>query len=195
MIDYKIYMNNGNEILGIDEKTITVNESLKTCEEDALAREINHLNPLIPVQVANAVLENFCAAAAHLMDMGFAVQLRSGKNVALRLYPNVRIKDGSINLARARQLDPQVTALTEDNAGDLVSKAGVTVRVKAEALSSFSDILKEDKPSLTRVGFVDRPRVVVGSGGGTSGGGTGGSTGGGGTSGGGTGDDEGGGGF
>ena len=195
MIDYKIYLNNGNEVLGIDEKSLTVNESLKTCEEDALAREINHLNPLIPVQVAKSVLDNFCAAAANIMDMGFAIQLKSGKYVALRLYPNVRLKDGSINLARARQLDPTVTELTEDNAGDLVSKAGVTVRVKAEALAAFSDLLKDVKPSVTRVGFVERPRIVAGAGGGTSGGGNGGNTGGGGTSGGGTGDDEGGGGF
>ncbi len=45
MIDYKVYVNNGNEALGVDKKTITLNEDLQ------------------------AVLQNFCKAAANLMSM------------------------------------------------------------------------------------------------------------------------------
>jgi uncharacterized membrane protein YgcG len=178
MIKYQVCLNNGNENIGLNEKTITVNEIVDTCDENALAREINHANPLIPIQVAKSVLENFCSAAANLMAMGFAVQLKSGNNVALRIYPDVHVKEGSINLARARQLDSTVTELTPDNAGELVSKAGVTLRVKAESLGKFTELLQRADPGITRTGFVERPRVVSGGSGGNSGGNTGGGTGG-----------------
>ena len=73
MIQYKVCLNNGNEALGIDQKTVTANEDVKTCDEQALAREIAHENPLIPEQVAKAVLENFCKAAAIILGIVFAV--------------------------------------------------------------------------------------------------------------------------
>lgn len=66
-------MNLGNEYIGANEKTITANEVMETVDEQALAREIAHENPLIPDQVVKAVLENFCKAAAQLMSMGFAI--------------------------------------------------------------------------------------------------------------------------
>lgn len=128
MIQYKVFLNNGVEAFGITEKTITANEELQTVDEQALAREITHENPLIPEQVAKAVLENFCKAAANLMSMGFAIQLKNGQDVALRIYPDVHVKGGNINLNRAKELDATVTELTVDNAGSLVDKAGVTLR-------------------------------------------------------------------
>ena len=127
MIEYKVSLNNGIEAFGVDQKTITANEDVKTCDETALAREISHENPLIPEQVAKAVLENFCKATANLMAMGFAVQLRNGNDVALRIHPDIHVKGGNINLARAKELDPTVTELTVENAGRLVDKAGVTL--------------------------------------------------------------------
>lgn len=161
MINYKVCLNNGNEALGIDQKTITANEDVKTCDEQALAREIAHENPLIPEQVAKAVLENFCKAAAHLMSMGFAIQLKNGNDVALRIHPDIHVKGGSINLERAKELDPKVTELTVENAGELVSRAGVTLRVKAECQTKFSDLLLGLGASLQRSEVVERARVEM----------------------------------
>ena len=173
MVKYQVFLNNGNEAIGFNEKSVSVNESVETCDESALAREINHENPLIPEQVAKAVLENFCKAAAQLMSMGFAVQLKNGQDVALRIHPDIHVKDGNINLERARQLDPTVTELTTENAGDLVSKAGVTVRVKAEALRKFTDLFKTMDISLQRDGVVERAKVTTnGSGDDNQGGGS-----------------------
>jgi hypothetical protein len=63
MIEYKGQLNLGNEALG-SEKTITANETVRTCDTKALAREIAHAShDLIPEQVASMVLENFCKAA------------------------------------------------------------------------------------------------------------------------------------
>ena len=61
------------------------------------------------------------------MAMGYAVVLKNGNDAALRIYPDIHIKGGNINLARAKELDPTVTDLTLENAGDLATKAGVTV--------------------------------------------------------------------
>ena len=160
MIEYKVSLNNGIEAFGVDQKTITANEDVKTCDETALAREISHENPLIPEQVAKAVLENFCKATANLMAMGFAVQLRNGNDVALRIHPDIHVKGGNINLARAKELDPTVTELTVENAGRLVDKAGVTLRAKAECEPKFTELLLAVGSSVSRNEVIERAKVV-----------------------------------
>ena len=160
MIDYKGQLNLGNEAFGT-EKTITANEVLRTAEADALAREISHQNPLIPEQVAKAVLDNFCQAACELMAMGFAIQLKNGEDVAIRILPDVHVKGGNINLTRAKALDPSVTELTLDNAGELIDKAGgVTVRVRAIVQQKFTDLLNAEGVKVQRTGIVEVPYVT-----------------------------------
>ena len=168
MIQYNVCLNNGIEAFGIDQKTITANEVLLTCDEQALAREINHENPLIPEQVAKAVLDNFCKAAAQLMSMGFAIQLKNGNDVALRIHPDVHVKGGNINLARAQELNPEVTELTVENAGDLVNRAGVALRAKAECAPKFSELLLSMGAAVQRKGVVERAKVMRSEGDGNS---------------------------
>ena len=157
---YNVYLNHGNENIGVNENTITVNEVVETVGEIALAREINHENMLIPVQVAKSVLENFCKAAANLMSMGYAIQLKNGEDAALRIYPDIHVKGGNINLARAKELDPTVTELTMENAGDLVTKAGVTVRAKAECEQKFTELLLSIGEGITRKDVVEKAKVL-----------------------------------
>ena len=180
---YSVFLNLGNEYIGANEKTITVNEVVETADEQALAREIAHENPLIPEQVAAAVLQNFCKAAANLMSMGFAIQLKNGKDVAMRIYPDIHVKGGNINLTRAKELDPSVTELTLENAGELVSKAGITVRAKAECEQKFTDLLLSIGASVQRKDVVEKAKVARanGDGGDETPGGGGSQTGGGGT--------------
>ena len=156
MIKYKICINDGIEAIGAHGKTITVNEEVKACDEAALAKEISHLNPLIPEQVAMSVLDNFCEAALNLMSMGFAVHLKNGKDVAVRLSPDVNVTGGRINLQKAQALDPTVTELTPDNATDLVARAGLTVKVKAECQPKFSERLRSLDPGLQKTKIVER---------------------------------------
>jgi len=160
MIQYNICLNNGIEAFGIDPKTITANEFVMTCDEQALAREISHENPLIPEQVAKAVLENFCKAAAQLMSMGFAIQLKNGNDVALRIHPDIHVKGGNINLARAKELDPTVTELTKENAGDLVDRAGVVLRAKAECEPKFTELLLSMGAGISRKDVIERAMVA-----------------------------------
>ena len=160
MIQYNVCLNNGIEAFGIDQKTITANEAVMTCDEQALAREISHENALIPEQVAKAVLENFCKAAAQLMSMGFAIQLKNGNDVALRIHPDIHVKGGNINLARAKELDPTVTELTKENAGDLVNRAGVVVRAKAECEPKFTELLLSMGAGISRKDVIERAMVA-----------------------------------
>lgn len=198
MIKYQVSLNKGVEAFGTG-PTITANEIVDTADASALAREIHHLNSLIPEQVAEAVLQNFCEAAANLMAMGYAVVLRSGADAAIRIYPDVHVKGGNINLDRAKALIPGTVALSLDNAGDLVTKAGVTVRAKAECEAKFTDLLTKAEARLERKEVVEKAFVKrangsnddsaeeggssdsgsgSGSDGGSNGGSTGGSTGG-----------------
>ena len=158
MIKYQVSLNKGVEAFGTG-PTITANEIVDTADASALAREIHHLNSLIPEQVAEAVLQNFCEAAANLMAMGYAVVLRSGADAAIRIYPDVHVKGGNINLDRAKQLIPGTVALSLDNAGELVTKAGVTVRAKSECEAKFTDLLTTAGARLERKEVVEKAFV------------------------------------
>lgn len=123
---------------------------LLTCDEKALAREIHHQNSLIPEDVAASVLGYFGKAAAQLMAMGFAIQFKQGQDVLMRIYPDVHLKGGNINLERARELNPEVTDLTLENAGELATQVGVKVRVRCETEAKFTELLQSEGISVER---------------------------------------------
>ena len=171
-INYYVKLNNGNENIGAEEKTITVNETVTTATARDCARVISMLNPLIPEQVSLAVLDNFCEAAAHLMAMGHAVVLQAHGKAAIRIYPDVKLYGRNITLARAQQLDPNITELTMDNAGDLVSRVGVRVRARTKCEPAMSKLLENAGVTTARKDVVNIPKILLGgNGGGTSGGG------------------------
>ena len=175
-ISYKVKLNNGNENIGAEAKTITVQEIVKNATNKDIAREVFLLNPLIPEQVTLSVIENICQAAANLMAMGHAVTLQSKGRAALRIYPDVSLRGRNITLARAQQLDDTITELTTDNAGDLVSRVGVRVRVRAACQPAFAKLLQDAGISTQRKDTINVPKILQSgstpSGGGTSGGGT-----------------------
>ena len=129
--------------------------------------------------------------ATMLMAMGFAVQFTNGDDVAMRIYPDIHVKGGNINLKRAKELDPSVTDLTVENAGELIDKAGgVTVRVRATVQQKFTEMLMKQDVKIQRTGvseaaYVERTndgngtQVPTNNGGGNSGGNAGGDNGGG----------------
>ena len=159
MFSYNININNGVEAFGTEGKTITVNDVTETVDIKVLAREIHHENLLIPEQVAECVLENFAQAAVNLMSMGYAIQFMSGNNVVMRIYPDMHVKGGNINLARAQQLIPGTTDITTENARDLVNRAGITVRAKAECEQKFTEMLLARSEGLQCRKIVEKPRV------------------------------------
>jgi hypothetical protein len=92
--------------------------------------------------------------------MGFAIQLRNGDDVAIRILPDIHVKGGNINLTRAKQLDPTVTELTLENAGELIDRAGgVTCRVRAIVQQKFTDLLNLEGVKVQRTGVVEVPYV------------------------------------
>lgn len=160
MLEYSIQINNGVEAFGTTGKTITVNEAPKVLSQDFLAEEIHHANELIPKKVVEEVLSNFGKTAARLMAEGIAIQFLDGKDVLMRLYADVKVKGGNINLARARELDPTVTDITPENASSLVQKAGLQVRAYAEVEQKFTELLRDFKPSLQLKDVTERAYVA-----------------------------------
>ena len=160
MIEYTIKINNGNENIGSNAKSITVKEKVKTAGVKDLSREINLLNKLIPEQVAAAVLDNFCEAAANLMSMGQAVVLKSRGKAAIRLIPDVKLNGRNITLARAQQLDSTITDLTEDNAGDLVQRVGVRVRARAVCAPALTELIQAAGVTTQKTNIINVPKIL-----------------------------------
>ena len=162
MFYYDIWINNGVEAFGTEGKTITVNEVLRTADIKALAREIAHENALIPAQVAENVLQNFAKAACNLMSQGNAIQFKTGNDVAMRIYPDIKIKGGNINLARAKELMPdEVTdeASMVAHAGELVNRAGIVVRAYAECQQKFTEMLKQESSGIELNNIVEKAKI------------------------------------
>ena len=89
----------------------------------------------------------------------------NGQDVALRLYPDIHIKGGNINLARAKELISGLTDITVENAGELVQRAGVTVRAYAEVEQKFTDLLLAQGAPVTSSGMVIEKAAVQRTGG------------------------------
>lgn len=159
MIEYNGQINLPNANFGVTERTITANEDVRTCDIQALAREISHQNRLVPEDVAAQVLAYFCKAAVEKMSEGFAIQLANGNDIALRIFPDVHVKGGNINLKRAKELTGNAN-LTEqemvDMAGELIDKAGVKVSVRAVAQQKFTELLENENYQLHRRGIVTK---------------------------------------
>lgn len=159
MVDYKIFINNGNEAFGTTGKTLSIEEQPRTISEDFLAEEMHHANELIPKRTIKEVLSIFSEVSARLMAEGFAIQFQKDGKVSLRFYADARIKGGNVNLQRAKQLDPTVTEITADNASSLVQKAGIQLRAYAEVEQKFTELLLSFNPSPHLTDIVERAYV------------------------------------
>ena len=159
MIKYDVKLNNGVEAFGTTEKTLTAAEHVENVDANFMAHHMHLHNALIPEDVATAVLNAFCESAAELMGQGHAVVLTSKGKAALRLYPDVHVKGGNINLARAQELMEGVTELSLDNASELVQRAGLTLRAKAECEPAMGVLLDQSKSGLTLNEVVNVPYV------------------------------------
>lgn len=171
MIEYVGQINLANENFGQTEKTITANEVVRTADTKALAREIHHQNQLIPESVAETVLQCFCQAAVEKMTEGFAIQLLNGNDVAMRIFPDLHIKGGNINLKRAKELMPDEVTDEQsmvDHAGDLIDRAGLKVSVRAVVQQKFTDLLDKEGYQLKRTGIVTKQYNPAEDGGGNT---------------------------
>ena len=160
MIEYLGQVNLPNAKLGSTEKTITANEDLRTCDTRAMAREIAHQqHGLITEEMAEIVLKSFAKASIEKMTEGYAVQLLSGDDVVMRIFPDVHIKGGNINLKRAKELMPGTVTDEETmvaHAGELIDKAGLKVSVRAVVQQKYTDMLDKEEYQLKRTGIVTR---------------------------------------
>lgn len=164
---YQVQVNNGNANLGVTQKTITANEVTDVVDQKFMAHYIHLHNGLIPEDVAAQVLSLFGECAAELMAQGHAIHLKREQDVLIRMYADIHVRGGNINLERAREL-MQNPALTEQEmvelAGELVSRAGVTVRARCEAEQKLTDLLKRQDATVQRVDGIKEVAFVPASG-------------------------------
>ena len=180
MVRYNLNLNLGNEAFQTG-KTITATEVVETCDSAELSREIQHLAEVVNARTAKFVLDNTLAAVLQKLSEGKAVVFTLDGKAALRIYPDVHLKAGSINLAKARELDPTVTDLTLENISAIAQKAGgVVVRAKAECEQVLTDRLRAAEGlSLHMESKVEKPyvaRVSSNGNGGSNGGNNGGNS-------------------
>lgn len=179
MVKYNLQINNGVEAFGTTGKTITANEVVETCDAAELAREIAHYAEVVNERTCKFVLDNLLAACVQKMSEGKAVVLTLDGKAALRIYPDVHLKCGNINLAKAQELDPTVTEITLENVSDLATKAGgVVLRAKAEVEQPLTDALAKLDPTIRLAEKKEMPRIARANGTGGNGGNEGGNTGG-----------------
>ena len=143
---YNILINNGNENLGIDGKSISVQEVVTNVSNDFVSQYISRKNPLYNVDVMDGAQVTLCKGWAELLAEGFSIQLKCGNGVCIRIYPDLHIEGGNISLERAQELIPGTTDITPENAADLVRAAGLTVRAKAEVEIKLTEMMKNTKP-------------------------------------------------
>ncbi len=159
MLKFNVCLNQGNEALNTG-KSITANEVCEVADNGFVAHHVQlHTHGLITEDIAKIVLDNFCETVAELVGQGYAVQLCKGGDVMLRIYPDIHLNGDNINLGRAQQLDPTVTDLTLENAGDLAARVGVTVRPRAAVTAKFAALLDQKKAAVERVAVIERPFV------------------------------------
>ena len=159
-IKFNVCLNQGNEALQTG-KSITANEVCETADNKFVAHHVElHTRGLITEDIAKIVLDNFCETVAELVGQGYAVQLCKDGDVMLRIFPDIHLNGDSINLARAQQLDPTVTDLTLENAGDLAARVGVTVKPRAIVSAKFIDLLDAKKGTVERNAVVEKPYVA-----------------------------------
>lgn len=179
MVKYNLQINNGVEAFGTTGKTITANEVVETCDAAELACEIAHYAEVVNERTCKFVLDNLLAACVQKMSEGKAVVLTLDGKAALRIYPDVHLKCGNINLAKAQELDPTVTEISLENVSDLAQKAGgVVLRAKAEVEQPLTDALAKLDPTIRLNEKKEMPRIARANGTGGNGGNEGGNTGG-----------------
>ena len=150
MVDVIISINNGNEAFGTSGKTLTVNEQPKEVSLDFVAEELHHKMRHMEKEDITMVLSRFLDVAARMMAEGFGIQYTNSKEaIMMRLYTDARIDGQNINLARAKELMPDVIHTEQDmvdHAGELVALAGIKLRPYVEVQKKFHELLAEYKP-------------------------------------------------
>ena len=161
MILYNVLINNGNENIGAEGQTITLQEQLTPAGNTEVARQITHQNSLIPISLSELMVEYTLKGILELLALGHVVQLKIGNNVMLRIWPDVKPVGGdNINLARAQEKDPTITEFTVENAGRIVDLFGVNLKVQAEVQVKLSEMLRDLKPEVCRDKVINRPKVT-----------------------------------
>lgn len=156
MIEYLLSLNQGSEALN-SEPTLTANERPQDMTPAQLAREIHHMNPLIPEQTAKSIIDNLCEVICTSIAEGKRVLLMNGQDVYLSIYADVHLRQ-TMNLAALRARGFEGTAITEE-AARYIQPSDLIVKAKAETEQKFTDHMRSHIDGLQRKGFTVKDYV------------------------------------
>ena len=100
------------------------------------------------------------------MAMGFAVQLKNGQDVLMRIYPDVHLKGGNINLERAKQLTVRFADIVEQARLYILTDCGGSFErfaewglIRPKATTCYASTCKEIEMPYTEA--IEQARLYV----------------------------------
>lgn len=159
-IHYLTKLNRGVEAFGTSDSISVDEQLLGNVSAKQIAEHMHMMNGLIPVDVAETVINLLGDVAIHFMAQGFKVPLydRSGQMLGA-MYANLKLKD-SISLADAQSINPNVTALTLDNISEFVKPENIVVRAKFETEEKFNERLRSEMEGIEKIDVKEVPYIA-----------------------------------
>ena len=172
-LPYIAKLNQGNEALNIGQSLSVEEKPIGTASNKQIAEHVHLMNGLIPIDVAEAVLNVLGDVYVHFMAQGYRVPF-TGRGYTLgSMYADVKLNK-NLSLADVKAIDPTVQKLTLQNGVQFINPADIVVRAKFETEDNFNERLRVELEGVERVDFVEKAFVArKGSQGGSAGGGTG----------------------
>lgn len=171
-LPYIAKLNQGNEALNIGQSLSVEEKPIGTASNKQIAEHVHLMNGLIPIDVAEAVLNVLGDVYVHFMAQGYRVPF-TGRGYTLgSMYADVKLKK-NLSLDDVKAIDSTVQKLTLQNGVQFINPADIVVRAKFETEDNFNERLRGELEGVERVDFVEKSFVArKGSQGGSAGGGS-----------------------
>ena len=172
-LPYIAKLNQGNEALNIGQSLSVEEKPIGTASNKQIAEHVHLMNALIPIDVAEAVLNVLGDVYVHFMAQGYRVPF-TGRGYTLgSMYADVKLKK-NLSLDDVKAIDSTVQKLTLQNGVQFITPSDIVVRAKFETEDNFNERLRSELEGVERVDFVEKAFVARKENqGGSAGGGTG----------------------
>lgn len=151
-------LNQGNEALNLGPSYSVEEKPIGTASNKQIAEHVHMLNGLIPVDVAEAVLNVLGDVYIHFMAQGYRVPF-TGRGYSLgTLYADVKLKK-NVTLDDVKSIDPSVNTLTIQDFDKYVKPSDIVVRAKMETEDKFNERLRAELEGIDRAEIVEKAFV------------------------------------
>lgn len=151
-------LNQGNEALNLGQSFSVEEKPIGTASNKQIAEHVHMLNGLIPIDVAEAVLNVLGDVYIHFMAQGYRVPF-TGRGYSLgSMYADVKLKK-NVTIDDVKAIDPTVTTLTLQDFDKYVKPSDIVVRAKFETEDKFNERLRGELEGIDRAEIVEKAFV------------------------------------